>query len=844
MTENKYHKQIRKELLVISCFIFVFIFFTQPSIFPQGKELTTEEKLLELMNQKPAVEPGVTKVEVKKETNSSEIKPVETEQVVAQEAPVVVEEKEQTNNSTITPPQPVETKVELQSNESGFPISFTTLILLAAFIAISLIIFKIRNKIMHQRITRFKDWGIATKIISVAIVSTLLISFVVLFYFLPSFAEQMRTNKVEVTKNLVEVAHSLLKEYDQRVTNGEFSLEESQKRAMKRISTLRYAGDNYFWINDLHPKMVMHPIKPALDGTDLTENKDPNGKQLFVEFVKVCQAAGEGLVDYMWPKPGIDQPVPKISYVKLYKPWGWIIGSGTYVDDVDELIAGMRTKVFLGLGLAFIISVFVALYMGKYIGKPVKKLTEAADKLATGNIDVSLDIDSQDEVGRLSGSFTKMIENIKEQANAVECISRGDLKVVVNVKSDKDVLSQSLLKLIEIIRNLITESVKLSTAAIEGKLSERGNIDKFSGGYKEIVAGINSTLEAIIMPFSESKNVLEKIADGDLTARMNGDYKGDFNLIKNSINELADSFNNTLVEFTDAIEATASASHQISSSAEEMAAGSQEQSAQTSEVASAIEEMTRTIIENTKNTTFAAERAKSSGEKAIEGGKVVEETIDGMSRIADVVNSSAATVETLGNSSNQIGEIIQVIDDIADQTNLLALNAAIEAARAGEQGRGFAVVADEVRKLAERTTKATKEIASMIKKIQLDTAEAVESIQTGKEEVERGKLLVHKAGASLNEIIASADKAVDIITQVAAASEEQSATAEQISKSIDGINAVTHESATGIQQIAQSTEDLSKLTMNLQEKISQFKLTSSKQFNHVRNNDQRKHQAA
>jgi methyl-accepting chemotaxis protein len=198
-----------------------------------------------------------------------------------------------------------------------------------------------------------------------------------------------------------------------------------------------------------------------------------------------------------------------------------------------------------------------------------------------------------------------------------------------------------------------------------------------------------------------------------------------------------------------------------------------------------------------------------------------------MIRISEVVKKSAETVQELGKSSNEIGEIIQVIDDIADQTNLLALNAAIEAARAGEQGRGFAVVADEVRKLAERTSKATQEIAGMIKHIQKDTEGAVKSMQQGTKEVENGRNLAEKAGDSLKEIIMGADRVTDIVTQVAAASEEQSRSSEQITQNIELITNVTQQSATGVRQIAHAAEELNQLTSNLQSLISAFKVDSS-----------------
>lgn len=674
---------------------------------------------------------------------------------------------------------------------------------------------------------KLKDWGIVYKLMALIVLSLFPLVLFLFVYLLPTIEGHLFEEKRIATQHVVEVSAAVIKNYIAMETNGTLTREEAQKKALEAVNSLRYNKTDYFWINDLEPKMIMHPIKPQLDGQNLSKNKDPNGVFLFNEFVKVAQTKGAGFVDYMWEKPGSTEPQPKVSYVLLLKEWGWIIGSGIYVDDVLVEVAEINNSIILGLLVALAIAFGIGYSMSKLLTKPINNLQLAAKRVATGDVDFNLEITSKDEFGDLQKSFWEMICNIKEKAEVADRIALGDMNVEIKLHSEKDVLSKSMQKLKDTLKDLVDELNLLTQAAREGKLTARGNYQKYEGGFREIVAGMNATLDEVLIPINEGSLVLAKMASGDLSIRMEGVYKGDHKIMLNSINQLGESLSSVLNEVRQAVQATASASSQISSSTEEMAAGSQEQSSQTAEVASAVEEMTHTIYETTKNTSIAAETAKYAGSKAAEGGKVVDETIKGMVRIADVVNRSAQTVETLGSSSNQIGEIIQVIEDIADQTNLLALNAAIEAARAGEQGRGFAVVADEVRKLAERTTKATKEIAAMIKQIQKDTSEAVGSMKLGKTEVEKGKTLAEKAGVSLSEIIEGADKVLDIITQVAAASEEQTSAAEEISKSIDGINSVTREAAVGIHEIAKATEDLSRLTIRLQDLTNKFKLRDS-----------------
>lgn len=492
----------------------------------------------------------------------------------------------------------------------------------------------------------------------------------------------------------------------------------------------------------------------------------------------------------------------------------------------ENTVSTAQTIIYIVSGIAILIVIVFSLLITRSIVKPVTLVAERVKQLQSVCItnlgnglvamtkgDLTAKLEKSTKLMNLSGK-----DEIADMANNVD-------QMILKAQGGIDAYEQVRGK----IKQLIDETKVLIEAGTEGKLNTRGNADKFEGGYKEIIQGINDTLDAVILPVKEGSAILEKMAGGDLTVRVTGNYKGDHQIIKNSINQLGDSLSSVIGGITESVYAVASASSQISSSSEEMAAGAQEQSAQTHEVASAVEQMTATILETTQNADGAAKAAKNAGEIAKEGGSVVNETIEGMIRIAEVVQKSAATVQQLGKSSDQIGEIVQVIDDIADQTNLLALNAAIEAARAGEQGRGFAVVADEVRKLAERTTKATKEIASMIKQIQRDTGGAVESMQQGTLEVEKGKELADKAGESLKQIITGAEEVVDIASQVAVASQEQSAAAEQISKNIESISSVTQQSAAGVQQIARAAEDLNRLTDNLQNMISQFKVSSEKE---------------
>ncbi|MDA3860517.1 MAG: methyl-accepting chemotaxis protein [Melioribacteraceae bacterium] len=494
--------------------------------------------------------------------------------------------------------------------------------------------------------------------------------------------------------------------------------------------------------------------------------------------------------------------------------------------EINETVNSAILWIIISSLLGTIVYLFSTFKLAPTISEPLNNLRDIVQEFAIGNYSVELNSDSKDEIGELTSSLIVLQEAQKEKINAAEQIASGNL-VKVKPASEQDTLAHAINKEVETLENLLSEADALIKANGEGNLEYRGDISKYDGAWQDLIKGINSIVDAIVLPLNESGRVLTSMASGDFSQNFKGSYKGYYLKMQTDFNLVQESLHTAMDGVAKSASAVSQSINEISSSTEQMSAGSTEQAHQATEVASFVGEMTQNIIINTESANQMAQNAREQGLKAKEGGKVVAETVKGMMKISDIIAKSAATINGLGESSKKIGEVTQVIDDIADQTNLLALNAAIEAARAGEHGRGFAVVADEVRRLADRTTKATKEITIMINQIQKDTIEAVTSVEEGSKETAKGKELVTKAGDMIGTIIEGAENVSNLSEQVAIASGEQSNSAEQISSNIEAIANVTNESAQGIEQVARASEELQRLIENLEHLISAFKFGNS-----------------
>ncbi|AOU98464.1 hypothetical protein BI364_11310 [Acidihalobacter yilgarnensis] len=507
---------------------------------------------------------------------------------------------------------------------------------------------------------------------------------------------RLMTEREGQVQREVQTAASLVQGFVKRAEAGKLTEAQAKAAAMEAVASLRYGKYGYFWINDMQPRMVMHPFKPALDGRDLSDFKDAHGKPIYDDIVNLVQRQGSGYIWYVWPLPGQTEPVDKVAYVAAVPAWGWVIGSGLYMVDLERAFHAQMLQYGLVAIVALVIGLLLVTWLGRSVTRPLGMVTQRLGEIAKGEGDLTqrLDENRGDEVGTLAVAFNRFVDRIQ---------------------------------------HLIKQ-----------------------------VSGSTSQLAA--------------------------------------------------------------AAEELSATSEETSRHVRRQQSETDQVAAAMNQMSATVMEVAKHANEAAQAARIADGEAQQGRQVVGKAVSAIDALAAEVEQAAQVIQGVEGDSAQIGQVLAVISGISEQTNLLALNAAIEAARAGEQGRGFAVVADEVRTLAKRTQDSTEEIRAMIERLQGGTKNAVRVMEAGRDRARASVEQARAADESLGAITRSVARINDMNALIASAAEEQSSVSDEIDRNISNISQATQQTATGSQQTAVASEELARLAAQLQSLVGQFRV--------------------
>jgi methyl-accepting chemotaxis protein len=702
----------------------------------------------------------------------------------------------------------------------------------------------------------------------------------------------MRSTMIEDRKNAarfaVESAWGVVDAFHKRAQSGELTDDEARKQAMNTLRSMRYNGEDYFWINDFGPRMVMHPTKPELDGKDLSGSKDPNGKALFVEFVAVAKASGAGFVDYQWPRPGADKPVDKVSYVRQFEPWGWIVGSGIYVDDVNALVLKEAVRVALiALLIAAVIGV-IGVRLGRSIAGRLRIAGSHANEIASGVLDRRIDAGPQDEVGQLMSALERMRTDLQARAERERIIAEENLRartaldfVTTNVRiADNDgkvlyanrAMHGTVTRIADELRRHIPGFALDKfigcniTAICTNPEFVRKSRTTAGGGYEaELVIGrhvfdlvstpivgesgerigtvgewIDRTEEVAIE--QQVTDVVVAAGQGDFTQRLSVDDKqGFFRQLAEGLNGLVEQVSVSLTDVATVLSGVSGGdlTRRIDRNYSGLFAQLKDDTNTTvdklREVVGRIKESTESI--NTAAREIAAGNADLSS-RTEEQASSLEETASSMEELNATVKQNAESAQKanqLGHQSNEavmrgaetVKRVVLTMSDIQDSSRKIADIIGVIDSIAFQTNILALNAAVEAARAGEQG-RGFAVVASEVRNLAQRSAQAAKEIKgliaDSVERVDGGAKLVAEAGATMEQVVDSFRQVTGLVTDIASASQEQSSGIAQVTQAVSQMDGVTQQNAALVEQAAAAAESLEEQARSLMRAVGQFKL--------------------
>src|SRR5215217_7093353 len=574
---------------------------------------------------------------------------------------------------------------------------------------------------------------------------------------------------------ITQSAVSIVDGFYKRAQAGELTEEVARTEALKALQPLRYHGNEYIFVNGVDAIMVMHGVKP--------EMADPTGKKFVAEMIELAKKNGSGFIEYQWARTADTDPVDKRTYVQLFEPWGWVVGTGVYIDDLRA--AAQASLIETGL-IALVVALIVAgvaFLIARTITNPIARLTNVMGKVADGQFDTEvIGADRRDEIGAM--------------ARAVEVFRENGLKVTEMTEADAARIIRDQEERQKMMVELQRAFGDVVDAAIDGDFTRRVTAEFPDAELNGLATSVNNLVGSVDRSLEETSSVLSALANTDLTRRMEGQHRGAFAKLAGDINEVADKLTSIVGQLRGTSGSLKSATSEILSGANDLSERTTRQAATIEETSATMEQLAQTVTENAKKAADASQKAGAVSRSAEEGGAVMSEANSAMERITQ--------------SSAKISNIIGMIDDIAFQTNLLALNASVEAARAGEAGKGFAVVAVEVRRLAQSAAQASSDVKALI--------------ETSAAEVRSGTQLVARAAEVLHDILAGTQESADLIDTIAQANRNQSSALGEVTIAVRQMDEMTQHNAALVEETNAAIEQTEAQANELDKIVDVFRV--------------------